>query len=64
MQGIRFTTDVLLIDLGGCDMVLGVRWLATLGPIYWDFKELFMQFDVVGRPFHLKGVHPQKVQIV
>lgn len=62
--GVRLVTDVLLIDLGGCDMVLGVQWLTTLGPIYWDFKELLMKFDVDGCPFLLKGVHPQKVKLV
>jgi hypothetical protein len=32
------------IDMGGCDIVLGVEWLRTLGPIIMDFKELMMQF--------------------
>jgi hypothetical protein len=32
------------IDMGGCDIVLGVEWLHTLGPIIMDFKELMMQF--------------------
>jgi hypothetical protein len=30
------------IDMGGCDIVLGVDWLSTLGPILMDFKELTM----------------------
>jgi hypothetical protein len=33
------------IDMGGCDIVLGEKWLRTLGPILMDFKELTMQFD-------------------
>jgi hypothetical protein len=33
------------IDMGGCDIVLGVEWLRTLGPILMDFKELTMQFQ-------------------
>jgi hypothetical protein len=33
------------IDMGGCDIVLGVEWLCTLGPILMDFKELTMQFQ-------------------
>ena len=28
-----FEVEVLLISLGGCDMVLGVQWLRTLGKI-------------------------------
>lgn len=32
-----FVAEVMLIPLGGCDMVLGVQWLSTLGQINWDF---------------------------
>jgi hypothetical protein len=33
------------IGMGGFDIVLGVEWIRTLGPILMDFKELTMQFD-------------------
>jgi len=33
------------IDMGGCDIVLGVKWLCTLGHITMDFKELYMSFQ-------------------
>jgi hypothetical protein len=33
------------IDMGGYDIVLGVEWLHTLGPILMYFKELTMQFQ-------------------
>ncbi|KAA8550255.1 hypothetical protein F0562_001939 [Nyssa sinensis] len=33
IQGTTFTTDMRLLPLGGCDMVLGVQWLSTLGPV-------------------------------
>jgi hypothetical protein len=33
------------IDMGGCDIVLGVEWLRTLCPILMDFKALTMQFQ-------------------
>jgi len=26
------------IDMGGCDIVLGVEWLHTLGPILMDLR--------------------------
>jgi hypothetical protein len=32
------------LDLGGFDLVLGVQWLWTLGPIIWDFGALAMSF--------------------
>ncbi|KAI4370331.1 hypothetical protein MLD38_018694 [Melastoma candidum] len=33
MQGHMFTADFYIITLGGCEMVLGVKWLAQLGDI-------------------------------
>ncbi|WVZ53447.1 hypothetical protein U9M48_004387 [Paspalum notatum var. saurae] len=39
-----FTTDIFILPLAGFDMVLGTQWLATLGPILWDFSNLTMVF--------------------
>ena len=36
------------LPLGGCDAVLGAQWLHTLGPILWDFAELWMHFSING----------------
>ena len=55
LQGSKFTTDVLLLPLGNCDMVLGVQWLETLGEIKWDFKHLIMKFEVKGEKHVIKG---------
>jgi hypothetical protein len=38
-------SHMFAIDMGGCDIVLGVGWIRTLGPIIMDFKDLTMQFD-------------------
>lgn len=45
MQGHSYEADFYLLPLGGCDVVLGVSWLSTLGPILWDFLKLTMSFD-------------------
>jgi hypothetical protein len=37
-------SHMFFINMGGCDIVLGSKWLRTLGPILVDFKELTMQF--------------------
>lgn len=36
-------------------MVLGVQWLTTLGPVFWDFKDLRMEFQVQGKKHVLRG---------
>jgi hypothetical protein len=36
---------MFVIEMGGCEIVLGVDWLRSLGPILMDFNELNMQFD-------------------
>lgn len=44
MQGYEFSTDVILFPLSGCDLILGMQWLKTLGPITWDCLKLTMEF--------------------
>lgn len=39
-----YTLDCYSIPLAGFDMVLGVQWLSTLGPILWDFQQLTLSF--------------------
>ena len=34
--------EMFALPLGGCDVVLGAQWLHALGPILWDFAELWM----------------------
>ena len=44
VQGCQQSADFFVLPLRGCEMVLGVQWLITLGPILWNFKELTMKF--------------------
>lgn len=55
LQCTRFVTDVLILPLRSCDMVLGVQWLETLGEIKWDFKELRTEFFVNKKRHVLRG---------
>ncbi|XP_042059609.1 uncharacterized protein LOC121804134 [Salvia splendens] len=57
LRGTPFVTDVLLLPLGSCDMVLGIQWLETLGVIQWDFKNLTMDFTLNGRRHLVRGGH-------
>jgi hypothetical protein len=38
----EFVMDFFIIPLAGYEMVLGVHWLRTLGPILWDFTNACM----------------------
>jgi hypothetical protein len=38
-------THTFSIEMGGCDIVLGVEWLQTLGPITMDLLELYTIFQ-------------------
>lgn len=33
MGDYKMKKDMYVIPLGGCDMVLGIQWIITLGPI-------------------------------
>lgn len=39
MQGEKFETDLRLLQLGGCDVVLGVDWMKGVSPISFDLIE-------------------------
>ncbi|GKD46189.1 retrotransposable element Tf2 [Tanacetum coccineum] len=40
LQGVTFQADFMLIPVGGCEMVLGVQWLSTLGDIVCNWKRI------------------------
>ena len=42
LQGCRQGVDLLVLPLKGCDVVLGIQWLKTLGSIVWDFNSLLI----------------------
>jgi len=38
-------SHMFAIDMGGFEIMLGVEWLRTLGPILIDLKELTIQLN-------------------
>ncbi|GKB87899.1 putative mitochondrial protein [Tanacetum coccineum] len=52
-----FTGDVMLLPLGGSEVVLGIQWLATLGDMQCNFKKLIMKFNHKGRQLVLRGMN-------
>jgi hypothetical protein len=56
LQGHIFHTNLFILPLAGCDVVLGIHWLRTLGPILWDFTALTMAFSYGGVHCQLQGI--------
>ncbi|KAL5730310.1 hypothetical protein ACHQM5_003147 [Ranunculus cassubicifolius] len=55
IQGIPFSSDVRVLPLGGCGLVLGVQWLKAIGPVLMDFSKLQMEFEHRGRRLTITG---------
>lgn len=49
MQGQWFEASVLLMPLKGCELILGMEWLNSLGMVKWDFPNLRMEFCIQGK---------------
>nr|GEU73192.1 putative mitochondrial protein [Tanacetum cinerariifolium] len=62
IQGYQFKIDVMLLPLGGCEMVLGIQWLSTLGNIQWNFHDLVMRFVYEGQKVFLRGTKQSELQ--
>ena len=56
IQGIPVTIDYYILPVAACQVVLGVQWLETLGPIESDYKALTMSFKLEGAKHTLHGV--------
>ncbi|KAK4382273.1 Retrovirus-related Pol polyprotein from transposon [Sesamum angolense] len=64
MQGVPFTADMMILPLGGCDVVLGVQWLVTLGDLNWNFHQLQIEFHVGDKKVSLRGMQPSSVKVM
>ncbi|WVZ58543.1 LOW QUALITY PROTEIN: hypothetical protein U9M48_008809, partial [Paspalum notatum var. saurae] len=51
-----FSLNCFVLALDGFDIVLGVQWLKTLGPIIWDFAALTMAFYCGGPAICWQGL--------
>ena len=50
-----------ILPAATCQVVLGVQWLATLGPIETNYKKLTMSFQQGGKPCMFQGLRPPTV---
>ena len=56
IQGITITADYYVLPVAACQVVLGVQWLETLGPVETDYKQLTMTFIIGGVRHTLQGL--------
>ncbi|XP_028201841.1 uncharacterized protein LOC114386028 [Glycine soja] len=63
IQNTIFSSDILLLPLGCCDMALGIEWLITLGNITWNFDKLTMEFTAQGKRHVLRGNSSTNIKI-
>ncbi|KAJ0744829.1 putative nucleotidyltransferase, Ribonuclease H [Helianthus annuus] len=52
VQGYTITTDYYVLPVAACQVVLGVQWLKTLGPVELDYQRLTLRFKM-GETVHL-----------
>ncbi|GMI81659.1 hypothetical protein HRI_001835200 [Hibiscus trionum] len=66
VQNTELITDFYVLPLEGTEMVLGVAWMATLGPVTMDFSQLTFEFRQNNTPHRWQGetdAGPQLVQL-
>lgn len=63
-QTTSFHTEFFVLPLKGCDLVLVVQRLLSLGTIAWEFSSLTMQFVYEGQQCVLKGIQPGTIQLL
>ncbi|KAD6454212.1 hypothetical protein E3N88_08918 [Mikania micrantha] len=55
IQGHSIVVDFYVLPLQGWDMVLGVSWLATLGPVITDYSKSLFEFSLNRLPVKWQG---------
>ncbi|WVZ12632.1 hypothetical protein V8G54_017162 [Vigna mungo] len=55
MQGVKIKQDFFLFNLGGTEVVLGMNWLADLGDIEANFRNMIIKWGDEGGKKVLKG---------
>lgn len=55
LQFYLFQVDLILLELWGAHIVLGVQWMETLGPMMTNYATLTMEFAWQQQQVRLKG---------
>ncbi|XP_020251114.1 uncharacterized protein LOC109828557, partial [Asparagus officinalis] len=63
-QGVNIQVDLLVMPMGGSQVVLGADWMRTLDDITLNFNKLQVTFMTEGVKKTLQGVLPDDLQLV
>ncbi|XP_062108212.1 uncharacterized protein LOC133819070 [Humulus lupulus] len=55
LGALRVVTDFLPLELGGADVILGIKWLETLGNMQVNWRTMIMKFEMAGTWITLQG---------
>ncbi|GAU49705.1 hypothetical protein TSUD_182030 [Trifolium subterraneum] len=64
IQNQVFTVDLHVLPLSGADVVFGVQWMKSLGPILTDYNDLTMKFIQAGKIIELKGNYDSGLSLI
>lgn len=56
IQGGPIAVDYYVLPVAACQLVLGVQWLETFGPIKTDYKQLSLTFQCGGVSHTFQGL--------
>lgn len=62
----EFIVDLFVLPISGIDMILGVQWLKSLGPILTDYSQLTLKFVKEGNIieiFSMPKSHPEAASL-
>ncbi|XP_062108727.1 uncharacterized protein LOC133819478 [Humulus lupulus] len=55
LGALRVIIDFLPLELGGADVILGIKWLETLGNMQVNWRTMIMKFEMAGTWITLQG---------
>ncbi|KFK28310.1 hypothetical protein AALP_AA8G499800 [Arabis alpina] len=55
LQGLRIRDDFLPLELGSADVILGIKWLSSLGEMKVNWGRQYMRFSLGGETAVLQG---------
>ena len=64
IRDFKLESELYTLPLGGVDIVLGFKWLQTLGTYSTNHQKHFIKFKWKGHEYKLYGFQPPKMQVV